>query len=55
VIVPALVTLAASMIFMGDLDEGERWLQGADRVLRTDTGSHARSPSPSRTGPSCRS
>jgi LuxR family maltose regulon positive regulatory protein len=38
VIAPALLTLAASMIFMGDLDEGERWLQGADRALSTDTG-----------------
>jgi LuxR family maltose regulon positive regulatory protein len=32
------VTLAASMIFMGDLDEGERWLQGTDRALGADTG-----------------
>jgi LuxR family maltose regulon positive regulatory protein len=38
VIAPALLTLAASMIFMGDLDEGERWLQGADRALGADTG-----------------
>jgi LuxR family transcriptional regulator, maltose regulon positive regulatory protein len=38
VIAPALLTLAALMIFMGDLDEGERWLRGADRALSTDTG-----------------
>ena len=38
VIAPALLTLAASMIFMGDLDEGERWLQRAARALEADTG-----------------
>ena len=38
VIVPALVTLAASMIYTGDFDEGERWLQRAARALEADTG-----------------
>ena len=38
VIAPALLTLAASMIYTGDLDEGERWLQRAERALETDTG-----------------
>ena len=35
---PALVTLAASMIYTGDFDEGERWLQRAARALEADTG-----------------
>jgi LuxR family transcriptional regulator, maltose regulon positive regulatory protein len=38
VIVPALLTLAASMIFAGDLDEGERWLRRAGRALEADAG-----------------
>ena len=38
VIAPALLTLAASMIFTGDLDEGERSLQRAGRALEADTG-----------------
>ncbi len=38
VIAPALLTLAASMIFTGDFDEGERWLQRAARALGADTG-----------------
>jgi LuxR family transcriptional regulator, maltose regulon positive regulatory protein len=38
VIAPALLTLAASLIYTGDLDEGERWLQRADRALEGDTG-----------------
>src|SRR5260370_339761 len=38
VIAPALLTLAASMIYTGDLDEGERWLQHAARALEADTG-----------------
>ena len=37
-IAPALLTLAASMIYAGDLDEGERWLQRATRALEGDTG-----------------
>ncbi|HEY7147189.1 MAG TPA: LuxR C-terminal-related transcriptional regulator, partial [Streptosporangiaceae bacterium] len=38
VIVPALLTLAASMIYTGDLDEGARWLRRAERALETDAG-----------------
>ena len=38
VIVPALLTLAASMIFTGDFAEGERWLQRAGRALEGDAG-----------------
>jgi len=38
VIVPALLTLAASMIYTGDLDEAERWLQRAGHALETDAG-----------------
>jgi LuxR family maltose regulon positive regulatory protein len=38
VIAPALLTLAASLIYTGDLDEGERWLQRTDRALEGDTG-----------------
>jgi len=38
VIAPALLTLAASMIYIGDFDEGERWLQRAARALEADTG-----------------
>jgi LuxR family transcriptional regulator, maltose regulon positive regulatory protein len=38
VIVPALLTLAASMIFTGDFDEGERWLQRAAQALEADAG-----------------
>ncbi|HZA80963.1 MAG TPA: LuxR C-terminal-related transcriptional regulator, partial [Actinomycetes bacterium] len=38
VIAPALVTLAATMIWTGALDEGERWVQRTERALQTDTG-----------------
>ncbi len=37
-ITPALVTLAAAVIWMGDLNEGERWLQRAARALQSDAG-----------------
>ena len=37
-IAPALVTLADAMIWTGEFDEGERWLQRAARALQTDTG-----------------
>jgi LuxR family maltose regulon positive regulatory protein len=36
--VPALLTLAASMIYTGDFDDGERWLQRAGHALETDAG-----------------
>jgi LuxR family maltose regulon positive regulatory protein len=38
VIAPALVTLAANLVWTGELDEGERWLQRTERTLQTDTG-----------------
>ena len=37
-IAPALVTLAANLVWTGELDEGERWLQRTERALHTDTG-----------------
>jgi LuxR family transcriptional regulator, maltose regulon positive regulatory protein len=38
VIAPALMTLASTMVFLGDFDQGERWLRRAERALQTDTG-----------------
>jgi LuxR family maltose regulon positive regulatory protein len=38
VIAPALLTLAGTMVWLGDFDEGERWLRRAERALQTDTG-----------------
>jgi LuxR family maltose regulon positive regulatory protein len=38
VIAPALVTLAANLIWTGEFDEGERWLQRTAQALQTDTG-----------------
>ena len=38
VIAPALMTLASTMVWLGEFDEGERWLQRAARALQTDTG-----------------
>ena len=37
-IAPALVTLAANLVWTGSFDEGERWLQRTERALQTDTG-----------------
>ena len=37
-IAPALVTLAGTMVWTGEFDEGERWLRRAARALQTDTG-----------------
>jgi LuxR family maltose regulon positive regulatory protein len=37
-IAPALVTLAANLVWTGDFDEGERWLRRTERAVRTDTG-----------------
>jgi LuxR family transcriptional regulator, maltose regulon positive regulatory protein len=41
-IAPALITLAANLVWTGDLDEGERWLQRTERALHTDTGPDTR-------------
>jgi LuxR family maltose regulon positive regulatory protein len=38
VIAPALMTLAGTMVWLGDFDEGERWLRRTERGLQTDTG-----------------
>ncbi len=38
VIAPALMTLASTMVFLGEFDEGERWLRRTERALQTDTG-----------------
>jgi len=38
VIAPALVTLAANLVWTGEFDSGERWLRRTERALQTDTG-----------------
>jgi LuxR family maltose regulon positive regulatory protein len=38
IVAPALVTLAANLVWTGEFDEGERWLQRTERALQTDTG-----------------
>jgi LuxR family maltose regulon positive regulatory protein len=38
VIAPALVTLAAAMVWTGQFDEGQRWLERTAQALRTDAG-----------------
>jgi LuxR family transcriptional regulator, maltose regulon positive regulatory protein len=38
VIAPALVTLAGTMVWLGQLDEAERWLHRSAQALQTDTG-----------------
>jgi LuxR family maltose regulon positive regulatory protein len=38
VIAPALMTLAGTMVWLGEFDEAERWLQRARQALQTDTG-----------------
>ena len=38
VISPALVNLAGTLIWTGEFDEAERWLERAARALETDTG-----------------
>jgi LuxR family maltose regulon positive regulatory protein len=38
VIAPALITLAGTMIWTGEFDEAERWLQRTRQALQTDTG-----------------
>lgn len=35
---PALITLASTMIWTGEFDEGERWLDRAAQVLQADAG-----------------
>jgi LuxR family transcriptional regulator, maltose regulon positive regulatory protein len=38
VIAPALMTLAGTMVWLGDFDEGERWLRRTEQALQTDAG-----------------
>jgi LuxR family maltose regulon positive regulatory protein len=38
IVAPALVTLAANLIWTGEFDEGERWLRRTERALETDSG-----------------
>jgi len=38
IVAPALVALAANLIWTGEFDEGERSLQRTERALQTDTG-----------------
>ena len=42
VIAPALMTLAGTMVWLGEFDEGERWLRRTERALQTDTGPDVR-------------
>jgi LuxR family maltose regulon positive regulatory protein len=38
IVAPALVTLAGTLVWTGEFDECERWLQRAARALQTDAG-----------------
>jgi LuxR family maltose regulon positive regulatory protein len=38
VIAPALITLAGTLVWTGEFDEAERWLQRTRQALQTDTG-----------------
>ena len=38
VIAPALMTLAGTMVWLGEFDQAERWLRRTERALQTDTG-----------------
>ena len=38
IIAPALIALAGTMVWTGEFDEAERWLQRAARAVQTDTG-----------------
>jgi LuxR family maltose regulon positive regulatory protein len=38
VIAPALMTMAGTMVWLGELDEGERWLRRTAVALQADTG-----------------
>jgi LuxR family transcriptional regulator, maltose regulon positive regulatory protein len=41
-IAPALITLAGTMVWTGEFDEAEQWLQRAARALQTDAGADIR-------------
>jgi LuxR family maltose regulon positive regulatory protein len=38
IVAPALMTLAGTMVWLGEFDEGERWLRRTERALQTDAG-----------------
>ncbi len=38
VIAPALMTLAGTMVWLGEFDEAEQWLRRTEQALQTDTG-----------------
>jgi len=38
VIAPALMTLVGTMVWLGEFNEGERWLRRTEEALQTDTG-----------------
>jgi len=38
VVAPALMTLSGTMVWLGEFDEGERWLRRTERALLTDAG-----------------
>ena len=38
VIAPAVITLASTMVWTGDFDQGERWLRRTEQALQADTG-----------------
>ena len=38
VIAPALIMLAATLVWTGEFDEGERWLRRTEQALQTDAG-----------------
>jgi LuxR family maltose regulon positive regulatory protein len=38
VIAPALMTLGGTMVWLGEFDEGERWLRRTELALQTDSG-----------------
>ena len=42
IVAPALVTLAGTMVWTGEFDEAERWLQRTMRALQADTGADIR-------------
>jgi LuxR family transcriptional regulator, maltose regulon positive regulatory protein len=42
IIAPALIALAGTMVWTGEFDEGERWLQRTAQALQTDTGPEIR-------------
>ena len=42
IIAPALIALAGTMVWTGEFDEAERWLQRAARAVQTDAGADIR-------------